>query len=306
MSTSPLRIQPSSIEHMRKLAAGGYLYALLDAYGAPAVPAKVQELGAEKALSLFVGEAEKKYWALAPYVICADEATLEWMKHTLWNGVSGVFIMSKSGLETLRTHLRRFLIVQLPDGERWFFRYYDPRILKFYLENCRADELEIFFGPVRGFGVPDQHGDQIIILHMPGDSSSTWSASATAPPWHMSREQYDALTGASREELGDRIAHHLEKLSPQRYAGLGEAEVRQLVRYGLNKAASYGLSRETDLRSFVELIFAFGPDFDENPTFPWARAILQDVSLADPGARLARLLERARHAAATASGATAL
>ena len=153
--SNPLQIQSSSAPGLRKFAAGGYLYALLDDYDNPTVPQKVQDLGQESAVSLFVGEAEKKYWDLAPYLIAVQEETLEWMVRTIWNAPCGVFILSKSGLESLRTHFRRFLIVQLPDGERWYFRYYDPRILKIYLSNCRADELEVFVGPVRACGIPE-------------------------------------------------------------------------------------------------------------------------------------------------------
>jgi len=305
MSISPLSIQFTSFEQLRKLSSGGYLYALLDGYDAPALPSKVEALGKEKAASLFLGEGEKAYWALAPYVICVEEATLEWIRQTLWGTVSGVFVMSKSGLETLRNHLRRFLIVQLPDGERWFFRYYDPRILKIYLEHCRPDELEIFFGPVRGFGIVDQQENRVVLLHLPPASSSIWTPASSGAAWLISREQYEALTGASRGDLEARILHHLEKLSPQRFAGLGEPEVRELVRQALAKAGSYRLHRETDLCSFVELSFAFGVDFDENPVFPWARETLQDASLGEPSVRLSRVLELAKVAVARAAGTTA-
>src|SRR6185437_16308228 len=110
-SSSPLHIQSSSVAGLRKFAAGGYLYGLLDAYDNPAVPQKVQELGQESAVSLFIGEAEKKCWDLAPYLMAVQETTLDWMVQTIWHAPGGVFILSRSGLETLRTHFRRFLIV---------------------------------------------------------------------------------------------------------------------------------------------------------------------------------------------------
>jgi hypothetical protein len=95
-SGNPLQIQLSSAAGLRKFASGGYLYGLLDAYDNPAVPQKVQELGQEFAVSLFVGAAEKKCWDLAPYLIAVQEATLDWMMQTIWNAPCGVFILVRT------------------------------------------------------------------------------------------------------------------------------------------------------------------------------------------------------------------
>ena len=51
------------------------------------------------------------------------------------------------------TNFRKFLSVEGPEGEEWYFRYYDPRVLGTYLETCTAGELQNFFGPVEGFEV---------------------------------------------------------------------------------------------------------------------------------------------------------
>jgi len=290
-----LQLQSTSVGHLAKFAAGGYLYALLDAYDAPQVPGKVQELGKESAVCLFFGSAEKKYWELAPYLIQIDPPTLEWMRQTVWKSPCGVFLLSKSGLETLRTHLRRFLMVQLPDGERWFFRFYDPRILKVYLENCRPDELEIFFGPVRSFGIVDAESDQILLLHTSIEGRPiTQSSSGDQSVWQIRPEQYQALDAATHKDLEDRMMRHVKRLFPQRCSSLGEDEVRRMVRHGSAKAADYRLSREADLCRFVELSFAFGRDFDRDPRYPWASEALQDSSITEPGARLAKAYENAR------------
>jgi Domain of unknown function (DUF4123) len=293
-SIGSLQLQPTSLERLRKFATGAYLYALLDAYDAPAVPAKVQELGKEKAVSLFIGEAEKKYWDLAPYLIQVDEPTLEWMLQTVWCAPCGVFVISKSGLETLRTHFRRFLMVQLPDGERWYFRYYDPRILKVYLENCRTDELDIFYGPVRGFGLMDPESDSILLMHIMGlERSELPSEVASGPIWQVRPEQFQALGEASRKDFEDRMVRHVCKLFPDPCKTLGEDGVRGLIRHGMARAAVYHLSREADLCKFIELMFAFGRDFDQNPKMPWASLTFLDDSIAEPSLRLARVLELA-------------
>src|SRR6266852_5956180 len=238
--SKPLQIQMNSAAGLRKFAAGGYLYALLDAYDNPTVPQKVQELGQESVVSLFVGEAEKKYWDLAPYLTVVQEETLDWMVRAIWNAPCGVFILSRTGLETLRTHFRRFLIVQLPDGERWYFRYYDPRILKTYLLNCRADELEVFFGPVRAFGVPEAESDQISLLHTGHEVRAVSESPNAATSLRIRREQYQALDKATSEDFEGRVIKFLKNAFPGRCRSLGDQGLREVVRYGTKAAARYG------------------------------------------------------------------
>ena len=291
LSSPSLQTQVSSLDRLRKFSTGGYLYALLDAYEAPAVPAKVQELGKEKAVSLFVGNAEQGYWDLAPYLLLVEETTLEWMWQTVWNVPCGVLIFSKSGLETLRTHFRRFLIVQLPDSERWYFRYYDPRLLKTYLENCRPDELEIFFGPVRAFGIMNPGSEDVLLLHTLGEGRSVMETQAEArATWQVRLEQYQALEEVSWKDLEDRMVRELVQRFPQPCEKLGQRDLRAFIRFATAKATTYQLAREADLYHFVELMFRLGRDFDKDPQ---VQAILQDSSVPDPSARLARLYERA-------------
>ena len=42
-------------------------------------------------------------------------------------------------------------MVQDEGGQEYFFRYYDPRVLRKYLPTCTPEEVRSFFGPVRSF-----------------------------------------------------------------------------------------------------------------------------------------------------------
>jgi hypothetical protein len=296
MPVSPLTAQPTAVAPLRKFASGGYLYALMDAYDSPAVPAKAQEMGKERAVSLFLGEAEKKYWDLAPYLIQVDETTLDWVFDKLWKAPWGVFVLSKTGIESLRTHFRRFLIVQLPDGERWFFRYYDPRILNIYLANCVSEELEIFFGPVRAFGIPDSDCDRVLLLHTGAEVHAPVARPQTAasPVWKVRQEQFEALDMATRTDLEVHLVRHLQNRFPQHCKALGGPGTYEFIRHGVSKAATYQITRSSDLAPFIELMFLLGRDFEQNTRFPWAQTILQDPLCQDPEARIARLFEAAQ------------
>jgi hypothetical protein len=47
-------------------------------------------------------------------------------------------------------------------GTPFYFRYYDPRVLRVYLPTCNASELQILFGPVARYYVEGKAGNQMI------------------------------------------------------------------------------------------------------------------------------------------------
>jgi hypothetical protein len=140
-----------ALEKLRQFAESGYLYAVLDSTDAPKIPPKMQELGEDRAVSLFKGTAQQDYWAVAPYLTKVDIPMLRWLFENVWKEPWGIFAVSKASLEELQSHFRKFLVVQLPDGKPWMFRFYDPRIIATFLGSCNEQELRSFFGSVRAF-----------------------------------------------------------------------------------------------------------------------------------------------------------
>ena len=162
-SVSELLIRRNgSVDDLRKEAAVGRLYAILDACDTPAVPEKAQELGEERAVSLYRGSAEEMYWAVAPYLFVVDEAVLEWVRETLWNEPFGIFAVADMGLEAMRRHFRHFLLVDAPYGERWYFRFYDPRVISRFLSTCSADQISQILGPISRIGTAAPVGERIV------------------------------------------------------------------------------------------------------------------------------------------------
>jgi len=157
---NPSRITAETIPlaDLRKFASENHLYAILDACDTPAVPLKVNEMGEANAVSLYRGEAEEDYWAIAPYLVRVDPSFLDWIGNTLWEEHWGIFAVVEADLQTLRTHFRKFLTVQMPDGEKVYFRFYDPRVLPQFLRSCNDAELGEFFGSIQeyGCGLTDQ------------------------------------------------------------------------------------------------------------------------------------------------------
>jgi hypothetical protein len=144
-----------NIASLAQHAERGALYAVLDACDEPRVPAKVRELGSHCAVSLYRGPAEEDLSAIAPYLVAVDDEVLAWIGSALWSSPWGIFAVTDAPLEDVRTHFRRFLLVDAPDGDKWYFRFYDPRVLPRFLATCDSAQLSDFFGPVSTFGWTD-------------------------------------------------------------------------------------------------------------------------------------------------------
>ena len=137
----------TTLGELEKLAANGYVYVVLDACDAPAVPEKARSLGEERAMSLYNGTAQEEYWAIAPYLCKADAELLQWIRGSLWEDAWGIIAVSKADFGAMRAHFRKFLMVQSPEGEFWYFRFYDPRVLPVFLESSTPEGAPACFLP---------------------------------------------------------------------------------------------------------------------------------------------------------------
>jgi hypothetical protein len=99
---------------------------------------------------LYSGTLPPALEAVAPYLVLLDYDDREAHRflQDAWGDSWGIFLKSAAHANALRRHLREFLVVRGPDGNRLVFRYYDPRVLRVYLPTCTAEELGTFFGPI--------------------------------------------------------------------------------------------------------------------------------------------------------------
>jgi hypothetical protein len=146
--------QSAGIAALRQFARDGQLYAIFDACDEPRVPVKMRELG-DDGCSLYSGSSALELSAIAPYLARVDSALLDWTCTSLWTAPWGIFAATAAPLDELRAHFRKCLIVDAPDNDRWYFRFYDPRVLARFLPTCDAPQLAHFFGPIDAFGWVD-------------------------------------------------------------------------------------------------------------------------------------------------------
>lgn len=113
---------------------------------------------------LFSGPLAPQLEVAAPYLVQLDyddPKTQRFLKQAFGNNW-GIFLKCDSRTDTLRRHLREFLIVLDKTGTQLVFRYYDPRVFRVYLPTCTRDELSTVFGPVECFWMENESSQSLL------------------------------------------------------------------------------------------------------------------------------------------------
>ena len=100
----------------------------------------------------------------APYLVELRPGDLftKWVVSRGWGNNWGIFLASNSTFSILARHFRRFLMVKTEEGKKFYFRYYDPRVLRVYLPTCSKTELNFLFEEVRMFITEEEGGKRMI------------------------------------------------------------------------------------------------------------------------------------------------
>lgn len=100
-------------------------------------------------ISLFTADPDSELHEVAPHLVI-PRGTGPFIRTwaSLWGESTGFLFASDAPVHKVRTHLRRFLMVGAPGGERVYFRFYDPRVLRAFLPVCTPEEVATFFGPI--------------------------------------------------------------------------------------------------------------------------------------------------------------
>lgn len=133
-------------------------YALIDGAQAVELAVIARQLG-HRVFSLFSGAAASSLAHVGPCLVDLDQPS-PFVDH--WRAAmgrnAGVLLAAEGDLDRVSAHLREIFVVTDESDQEFFFRYYDPRVLRAFLPTCTADELREFFGPVRWWIAEDETG----------------------------------------------------------------------------------------------------------------------------------------------------
>jgi hypothetical protein len=103
------------------------------------------------------------------------------------------------------------------------------------------------------------------------------------------KEQFAIFQKVASEDFQNRMVSHIRQFFPQSMEQLGEPDIRDLIRYGIGRAATYKFQLEPDVCNYIDFMVVFGRDFDRDPALPWASSILNDPALPGPSVRVSEL-----------------
>jgi hypothetical protein len=150
-------VSTTSVDALRRevrVPPGDFLYAMADSARAPELVEAARKTKGIALKSLLIGPMGNAIAQAAPYIIgmALDSPFMEnWSRH--FGGSAGILLTTPADMDTLFEHLRDIFIAKTEDGEKYYFRYYDPRVLRGYLPTCTREEVGHFFGPIRAFYV---------------------------------------------------------------------------------------------------------------------------------------------------------
>ena len=105
--------------------------------------------------------------------------------------------------------------------------------------------------------------------------------------------QLDALATASRQRFEDEMVDHVRAYFTRYYDVMGAPTIRNVIRYGIERAAHQGFTTERNVCLYLNLMLTLGSHFDTDPQLPWVGRLLAQDVIADPYTRMNQLLDRA-------------
>jgi hypothetical protein len=155
------------------------LYALIDGAQAFELAFAARLMGHE-VYTIFSGELAETAAHVGPCLVVIGERSAFLRK---WiDGIgshAGVLFESSAPLDAVCAHLRGVFVAVDEDGQEYFFRFYDPRVLRTFLPTCREDELREFFGPVDRWIAETEDGSACTIFMLENSTLAESRVTAT-------------------------------------------------------------------------------------------------------------------------------
>jgi hypothetical protein len=105
-------------------------------------------------------------------------------------------------------------------------------------------------------------------------------------------EQLAVFSKLEVRKFEDWTLAHLWRFFPRECRAAGEKQLRETIRYGIERAARYGVTSKRDVCKYIDLMIVFGRNFDTDPRYPWAGQILAKPG--DPSAKMRSALQTAQ------------
>jgi len=125
--------------------------------------------------SLYKGRGMEHLSYVAPYLFTfnIDDEFGQWYMKNGWGQSWGIFVHSYCNFKTLVNHFRHFLIIKTEDGEKMYFRFYDPRVFRVFISTCNKNQLTEIFCDIENYICEDENPDFALKFYIKKDLLET-------------------------------------------------------------------------------------------------------------------------------------
>lgn len=239
-------------------------YAILDAAKVTNLPEMLEDSELEYRC-LFKGKAYDDLKNAAPWLVrLEDGKTLTRNLLTrsdahwhLWDDEPGIYIRSRGTLDELWRHLRRFTRLQDEAGQWLYFRFWDPKTIRTFLEKADWSKRPPLLDPnqIQSLVVIGADGKGAVIEHglqVRDNGGST-------------------LLNISREIIYDNkvieLRSYFRELTPKRFRAIGPEGQDEFLRHLMRRAAKLGVTAYSEIAYLGCLMQNFGCWLDIDPTY---------------------------------------
>ncbi|MFK7768684.1 MAG: DUF4123 domain-containing protein [Mariniblastus sp.] len=278
--TSPVAIEPVEPASISELAEKGNLYCVLDSCNHPMV-LRMAQIRNSQSESLYKNQAAVEFESFAPYLFDTDASLIEWINENLAGKHFGIFIESELERDELRTHLRKFLMVDGPKNRRLYFRFYDPRVIPGFLATAEPEGAAQFMGPMKSLFFIDAEEQlcQIQLSSSIKKSASPDLGDRGSKNLSITKDHIGAMADYSKLKFATRLSEHLSKTLPEQSVRLSPFMLESKIKTGMLNAERYALTTESEIAQFVELMCVGFPDSAEKLDPPHVRELMLDRRL---------------------------
>ena len=277
-----MRHIPDQLETLRQASAGqGPLYALMDG----ALASELQAVLIEHQprldyLPLFLGDDKGSLAPVSPYLIRInnfDDNLLWWLLDEGQGKSWGVYLCSQAELTALHHHLFCLLSMRGLEGEKLYFRYYDPRVLRPFWKALNQEEQNRLMGPMQTILVEDEKEPGFWAYRRPKDmepppyppAPNDWTT-LPEPWWKLTQTQWDAISdGTQVMRLWKRVADQYPMLldyaiysCPTYSLTKPSEEIGQyLIKKAIRQAVQSGAKTDDGIFAYIGLMLHVAPQF---------------------------------------------
>ena len=116
------------------------------------------------------------------------------------------------------------------------------------------------------------------------------------------RSQFEALSNRAAAAFEQEMTDHLFDFAPKHCQVIKDTGVREVIRLGKQRAATYGFTNRGPVRLYLELMFMFGSEFATDPQHQWVAPCLEETMPGDQMYRAELLYDAAQKYLAQVSG----